>query len=125
MVVSRRSFLTATGASSAAAVLLVGCAGETGQAAPPANVTIEVTFKNGQLSPNAARVQVVKGATVTVTVDSEQDLRVHMHGYEEIVDASAGVPVEFSFVADMVGTFELETHDPSKVLAQVVVRDVK
>ncbi|MGA4668634.1 hypothetical protein ACPCG0_02345 [Propionibacteriaceae bacterium Y1923] len=123
MAASRRSFLTAWGVGGAAAMLLAACSAEPADQDPPVPVTIAVTYKNGTLLPNAEQVNVVKGATVTVTVDSDQDLRVHLHGYEEVVDAEAGVPTEFSFVADLVGSFELETHEPTRLLAQLIVRD--
>lgn len=122
MVTSRRSFLTTLAVGSAAALALAGCSKDPVDADPPANVTIAVVMADGVLTPNAAQVKVVKGATVTVTVDSDQDLHVHMHGYDEMVDAVPGVTATFSFVADMVGSFELETHDPAKLVAQVVVR---
>lgn len=125
MVASRRSFLTTVGVGSAAAVLLAGCGAEQVDADPPDKVTIAVVYQDGELTPNAAQVAVAKGATVTVTVESDRFLHVHMHGYDEMVDATPGVRAEFSFVADMVGSFELETHDPARLVAQVVVRAAK
>lgn len=124
MVASRRSFLTIWRAGAAAALVLAGCSRAT-EPEQPVDVTIAVVYRDGVLTPNAAQVNVIKGATVTVTVDSDQPLHVHMHGYDEMVDAQPGVPTEFAFVADLVGSFELETHEPTRLLAQVVVRDAR
>ena len=122
MNATRRTFLTTWGVGGAAAVVLAGCSREPEGAATPTDVTVAIVMKDGALSPNAARVNVVKGATVTVTVDSDQDLHVHVHGYEEEIIAKPGEPAEVSFVADLVGSFEIETHDPAVVVAQLVVR---
>ncbi|MBO1030902.1 hypothetical protein IPV09_06085 [Tessaracoccus sp. SD287] len=125
MRASRRSFLATAVGGSAAAVLLAGCGDQATEAKPPEDVTIAVTYRDGVLTPNAVKVEVAQGATVTVTVDSDAALHVHLHGYDQTIDASPGVPASLSFVADLVGTFELETHDPTKLVAQVVVRDAQ
>ena len=125
MLASRRSFLATALGGGTVGVLLTGCGVDKADAGPPPDVTIAVTYRAGVLSPNAAQVNVVKGATVTVKVDSDAALHVHMHGYDQMVDATPGARATFSFVADLVGSFELETHEPARLVAQVVVRDAR
>lgn len=97
---------------------LAGCSGD--DVAGP--VAIDITIDQGTMTPNGDRVEVVKGSVVTVSVTSDVDVLIHVHGYEKEINATAGKRAEVKFTADMVGSFEIETHDPARVVAQLVVR---
>ena len=61
---------------------------------------------------------VVVGSPVTIIITSEDEHEYHLHGYDIEL---AGDEVTFEFVADKVGTFELETHDTSEVVVNLEV----
>lgn len=119
MTATRRTVLT-WAAGTATALALAGCS-DRGSATPD-EVVINVTMAGGTLSPNAEQVSVAKGGRVTVRVSSDVPLTVHVHGYEEVIEVLPGRPAERTFVAAMVGSFEVETHEPARVIAQLVVR---
>lgn len=50
------------------------------------------------------------GDTVSITVVSDVDDEIHVHGYDLFFDAVAGTPVTIEFVADVPGVFEVEVH---------------
>ncbi|MGD7731863.1 hypothetical protein ACQCX5_02740 [Propionibacteriaceae bacterium G57] len=102
------------------AVLLSACSQP--DDAAPTTTTLAITASGGTITPNGQRLEVTKGSTVVVTVTSDIDLHVHVHGYETEVVAKPGVPAEASFVADKVGSFEIETHDPTQLVANLIVR---
>lgn len=97
---------------------LVGCSSST--TAGPVEVAIEV--RNGRTTPSGERISVTKGAQVTVTVRTDADVVVHVHGYDKEVHATPAKPASVSFTADLVGSFEIETHEPALVAAILVVR---
>jgi hypothetical protein len=95
--------------------------------APPSSVaglTIDITIADGSVTPNAEKIDVAKGTTVTLNVTSDQDDEIHAHtggdGYE--LEVKAGQPATGSFVAGSTGSFEVESHQLDKVIAILNVR---
>jgi hypothetical protein len=93
-------------------------------ATPAGALTLDITIKNGQVSPNGAKIDVTRGQTVVLNVTSDADDEVHAHtsgdGYE--LEVTAGVPATGQFVAADTGSFEVESHHLEKVIAILVVR---
>jgi hypothetical protein len=87
-------------------------------------VTINITIKNKQVTPNGEKINISKGQTVIENVVSDADDEVHAHtsgnGYE--LEVKAGVPVTGRFVATDTGSFEIESHHLNKIIAILVVR---
>jgi hypothetical protein len=50
------------------------------------------------------------GDTVDITVVSDVDDELHVHGYDLVFEMSADVPITLDFVADIPGVFEVEIH---------------
>jgi len=50
------------------------------------------------------------GDTVDITVISDVDDELHVHGYDLVFALSGGVPLTLDFVADIPGIFEVEVH---------------
>jgi len=93
--------------------------------APAANsVTVDITIRGGQVTPNGDKVDVTKGQTVVLNVTSDSDDEIHAHtsgdGYE--LEVKAGTPATGEFVAADTGTFEVESHHLEKVIVRLVVR---
>jgi hypothetical protein len=92
--------------------------------ASSAGLTIDITIANGKVSPNAEKIDVAQGTTVTLNVTSDADDEIHAHtagdGYE--LEVKAGEPATGSFVAADTGSFEIESHHLEKVIAILNVR---
>jgi cytoskeletal protein RodZ len=89
-----------------------------------AAVTLNITIKDHQVSPNGEKIDVTKGQTVKMVVTSDADDEIHAHtggdGYE--LEVKAGVPATGTFVAADTGSFEVESHHLEKIIAILVVR---
>jgi hypothetical protein len=86
-----------------------------------ADVTINVTVAKGKVNPNGASINVKAGQTVLVTAVSDAPDEVHVHGYDKELPLTPGKPASVKFVANMKGTFEVETHESNKLVAKLVV----
>jgi len=76
---------------------------------------IELTFPG---EPQAASV--MTGSPVKIRIVSAEQGEFHLHGYDIEL---TGVEVNFDFVADQPGTFELEEHDTGDLLLTLEVFD--
>jgi heme/copper-type cytochrome/quinol oxidase subunit 2 len=74
---------------------------------------------DGTTVTGGGRISVPLGETVTLRFTSDVADEVHIHGYDLYVDLEAGGTVEVSFVADIPGVVELETHDTGLILANL------
>ncbi|HET9650416.1 MAG TPA: hypothetical protein VFP34_19585 [Microlunatus sp.] len=87
-------------------------------------LTLDITIADHQVTPNAEKIDVARGTTVTLNVTSDADDEIHAHtagdGYE--LEVKAGQPTSGSFVASDVGSFEIESHHLEKVIAILNVR---
>lgn len=89
---------------------------------PAADVTISVVVDQGKVTPRAEEVRVERGQTVLVTLISDVDESIHVHGYDRSAEASPGRPGEVGFTADISGVFEIETHETAKLVAKLIVQ---
>jgi hypothetical protein len=124
-------------------VLAVGCAGggaapvgsepaagpggQSVSAQPPSgpsvsDKTISVRISDGKVEGVPARVEVDRGTRVRLEVTSDRSDELHVHGYDKTVQLTPGSPAAVTFVADLPGVFEVETHDSGLLLFQLVVR---
>ena len=116
---------TPSAARSSAAAPAPGTTGESSSTSPsPSGLTIDITIANGKVEPNAEKIDVAQGTTVTLNVTSDADDEIHAHtagdGYE--IEVKAGEPATGSFVAADTGSFEIESHHLDKVIAILNVR---
>lgn len=88
---------------------------------PSADVTIDVVIADGKVSPNAEDVKVKEGQTVTVTITSDVDESIHVHGYDQTAEATPDKAGAVTFTADVKGVFEIETHVSAKLVAKLIV----
>ncbi|GAA2108357.1 hypothetical protein GCM10009841_28760 [Microlunatus panaciterrae] len=93
-----------------------------GPSAPANAVTIDIRLQNGKVSPNGAKINVEQGRTVVLNITSDHDDEVHVHGYDLEIPVKAGASVSRSFVADQLGSVEVESHEPSKIIVILNVR---
>ena len=88
----------------------------TTEPADPYTFEIEI---EGSTVTGGGRISVPLGETVTLLITSDIADEVHIHGYDLFVDLEAGVTAEVSFVADIPGVVEIETHESALVLANL------
>jgi plastocyanin len=90
---------------------------------PPASVReIEVGIVDGTVDTAEDSVEVVVGETVRLTVTSDVDDEVHVHGVDQTAELSAGSPTTLELGFTEPGVYEVETHDSGLLLVQLIVR---
>jgi hypothetical protein len=130
----------------AAAALLAGCGGSSGEPSAssptPAATTpapsptlstrpttvalvdqaIDITVADGKVTPAPGRVDVEKGDKVALTVTSDVADEVHVHGYNLMKDVEAGGSVTITFTADLSGVWEVELESRKLQLTELQVQ---
>ncbi|MFF1921097.1 hypothetical protein ACFVW8_11060 [Streptomyces sp. NPDC058221] len=91
-------------------------------AEPDTGTTLEISVRDGKVSPAPGRAEIKKGRTVRLRVRSDRDDTLHVHGYDKEARLPAGRTVTLKFTADRTGLFEVETHESDLLLTQLVVR---
>ncbi|MFJ2094346.1 hypothetical protein ACIOEW_34590 [Streptomyces sp. NPDC087901] len=86
------------------------------------DATVEISVRDGKVSPTPGRTEVKKGRTVRLQVRSDRADTLHVHGYDKEARLPAGRTVTLTFTADRTGLFEVETHESDLLLTQLVVR---
>ncbi len=81
-----------------------------------------VKVKDGAPVGSVKQVEVKKGETVRLKVESDMKGSIHVHGYNVMKNVTAGGSVIFSFPAKFDGRFEVEAHfGKHKQIAEIVV----
>jgi heme/copper-type cytochrome/quinol oxidase subunit 2 len=80
-----------------------------------------VQITGGQASGDTGRVPVPVGTPVTLSITSDADDEVHVHGYDFEATLTPGTPAEISFDAGIPGVFEVELHEAGTVLLSLQV----
>ncbi len=104
---TRRDFLAGSGAAGLGLVA-VAC-GSSSAAAGAVTISLKVTGS----SISAANPKAVKGQKVTMTISTDKDEEVHLHGYDIHFDCKAKQPLSKTFTADKTGSFEMELEKTS------------
>ncbi len=74
---------------------------------------------DGSTVTGGGRISVPLGETVTLRFTSDIADEIHIHGYELILDLEPGVTAEISFLADIPGIVEIETHGNHQIVANL------
>ncbi|GAB2808579.1 hypothetical protein GCM10022221_02380 [Actinocorallia aurea] len=77
---------------------------------------ISVTITGSKVAPRPAVREVAKGTAIRLTVTTDADDELHVHGYDKELELKAGVPGTLEFTADVTGRFEVETHGSGLLL---------
>ena len=67
------------------------------------------------------RLEVDKGAMVTLVVTSDVAEEVHVHGYDIFADVAAGDTAALTFEASIQGIFEVELEGSATPVLELVV----
>ncbi|KAB2349069.1 cupredoxin domain-containing protein [Actinomadura rudentiformis] len=88
----------------------------TGPSRKPDVTVVSATVSRGkvEIAQNGVnaqgRVKVRRGATVRITVTTDEADEFHLHGYDRTLKLSPGRPGTLDVVADKTGVFEAELH---------------
>jgi hypothetical protein len=105
------------GGIAALTVGLAACGGATTTNPGSTNLTFKVA--GDTIVPDTAKA--VKGQQVTMTITTDKDEEVHLHGYDIHFDCKANTPLTKTFTADKTGSFEMELEATTKHLLDFTV----
>ncbi len=90
-------------------------------AAADADVLVEASLAGGDLSIDDRRITVETGQTVGIVFTADEVEKLHLHGYDILADVGPDTSVDFAFLADSPGTFEVELEDSGRFLFEIQV----
>lgn len=90
------------------------------RASGPREQMFEVSVEDGEMVPRELRVG--EGDRVTLRVETDRALELHVHGYDVERGVGPGDGVVVAFGADLTGRFGIEDHRFERELGTLVVR---
>src|SRR3954452_2326582 len=91
--------------------------------AEPQGTTETIDIKGGQADGGVKKIDVDKNDPLQITVNSDQELPIHFHGYDIEKDAAPGKPAVFKLKkANIDGVFEMEIESTSTKTATIPVK---
>lgn len=76
----------------------------------PTRVAVAIEIRGGRLHSGPQVVKLVQGQTVALTVRSDRNDELHLHGYDIAMPLVAGEPATMTVEATRSGRFEYEIH---------------
>jgi FtsP/CotA-like multicopper oxidase with cupredoxin domain len=86
----------------------------------PRERSIDLAVEDGAMTPE--EIEVGEGDRVRLRVTSDEQMEVHLHGYDIEREVAPGGPATLSFEADLTGRFEIEDHESEEVLGVLIVQ---
>jgi hypothetical protein len=83
---------------------------------------VEMTLRDGQVTPSGDRVEATAGEPITVVVDADAPGELHVHSAAGTTIAFEPGVSEHTFTVDRPGVVEVELHDPALIVVQLEVR---
>jgi plastocyanin len=84
--------------------------------------TLEVTITGRKVDPAPTTVPLAVGQSLTLTVTSDHDDVLHIHGFDIEKDLKAGQPTTVTVTGKDPGVFEVETHETELRLLKIAVQ---
>ena len=115
-----------------AALLVAGCGNDTGTvssspnpgtAEPSGDAVVDIVIRDGEVTPQADRVEVKVGQRVTlhITLDAHETIHIHSEPEQEF-EVREGDDIEKSLTIDVPGQVAVEAHHLDATIVQLVVR---
>ena len=83
---------------------------------------VEITIKDGKVTPQGGRVEVTAGTPVTLVVTSDADEEIHVHSDpEHTYQVTAGDSITETLTIDRPGQVAVEAHHLGVTIVQLVV----
>jgi hypothetical protein len=88
----------------------------------PAGTTANIQIKGGQAQGGVQKIKVGKNDPLQITVNSDQELPIHFHGYDIEKPTAPGKPAVFKLdKANIEGVFEMEIESTKTKIASITV----
>jgi hypothetical protein len=88
----------------------------------PAGTEATIDIKGGQPDGGVQKIKVAKNDPLQITVNSDQELPIHFHGYDIEKPAAPGKPAVFKLKkANIDGVFEMEIESTKTKIASITV----
>lgn len=105
----------------AGALVLTGCGGSD-EPDTSDRTSVDITIKDGKVTPQGERVDVKVGEPVTLHVTSDADEEIHVHSDpEHEYEVKAGDSIDETFTIDTPGQVAVEAHHLDVTILQLVV----
>src|SRR3954469_6636470 len=89
----------------------------------PQGTTETIDIKGGQADGGVKKIEATKDDPLQITVNSDQKLPIHFHGYDIEKDAAPGEPAVFKLKkANIDGVFEMEIESTGTKIASITVK---
>ncbi len=90
-------------------------------AAPSSGTTVDITIKDGKVTPNGERVKAELGAPVTLRIDADTSGEIHVHSTpEQEIEFEKGTSTH-QLTLDQPGIVDVEDHALEQVIVQLQV----
>lgn len=91
--------------------------------APSANDTVEVDIavRDGRVQGSVQTAKIRAGQTVKVSATLDTADSIHVHGYDKTIELAPNQAGSTTFVADVQGVFDIETHESELLVARLNV----
>jgi hypothetical protein len=96
---------------------------ETASESPTENTgtTVDITFKDGKVTPNGDRVKAKLGEPITLDITADTAGEIHVHSTpEQEIEYDAGTSSK-KLTIDKPGIVDVESHDLAQVIVQLQV----
>ena len=95
--------------------------GSTGSTGSGGKVTIDITVKNGKVTPHGDRVKAKVGQPVTLNIDADTSGEIHVHSSpEQEIEFDKGTSTK-ELTIDQPGIVDVEDHALEEVIVQLEV----
>ncbi len=102
---------------------LTGCGGnDKSTGATDKAVVVDITVKNGEITPKGDRIKVKAGQPIDLVVTSDVAGSLHMHSDPEQEFAYEVGTKTFPISIDRPGVIEVESHEPPQIIVQLQVQ---
>lgn len=89
----------------------------------PSALRVEVSIKNGEVSPAGEHIDAEVGEPIVLKVDSDQADEIHVHSEpEHESEVKPGKPQTFRFKINRPGVYEVESHETETLILSLAVR---
>ncbi|MGD7788094.1 hypothetical protein ACQCX2_07185 [Propionibacteriaceae bacterium Y1700] len=86
------------------------------------NLSIEISLAGGKVTPNGQKFDASVGDVLELTITSDHDDAIHIHGIDVEIPIKAGEPVTQQVTLSAPGSYEIESHHPAKTIGVLNVR---
>ena len=98
-----------------------GSTGSTGSTGSGGRVTIDITVKDGKVTPHGDRVKAKVGQPVTLNIDADTSGEIHVHSSpEQEIEFAKGTSTK-ELTIDQPGIVDVEDHALEEVIVQLEV----